>query len=183
MVQADDTISIGAFASAPNLWGSINDCNAYTYGCGAAQTIAVTTPPPDVCVDDHTPGTPAGLAAAQVGSCGNSTPLPKNTQQLKLSWNKVSPPADCTNFYYRGYQCLGAGCTPTVALPGFFTSEAANCSGTTCTSNIVDAGSNLNARAYRYAVSAVCEINNCSTAPTTRTWEGLASTVVGDPCP
>jgi hypothetical protein len=32
-------------------------------------------------------------------------------------------------------------------------------------------------------VSAVCEINNCPVAPTTRTWEGAVSGTVGDACP
>jgi hypothetical protein len=176
VVRDDDTISIGAFASAPNLWGNINDCNAYTYGCGAAQTIAVTTPPPDVCLNDHTPGTPGGVTSATSGNCSA-------TKELRLSWNKVAPTPDCTRMFYKGYQCEGAGCTPSVAINGFFTSEAANCSGTTCTSNLIAEGSKLNSKVYRFAVSAVCEINTCSTAPTTRTWEGALSPAVVDPCP
>jgi hypothetical protein len=141
----------------------------------------VHTPPPDFCNNDHTPSAPAGVTAARVGSdvCTGA-----GTSQMTLSWTKVAPPAECTSLYYRGYQCQGLGCTPTTPVNGFFTSDAVNCTGTSCTSNVISvAPSKISNRDFRFAVTAVCEINTCPVDPTTRTWEGPKSSTVGDACP
>ncbi|HWR97908.1 MAG TPA: hypothetical protein VN317_05740, partial [Candidatus Methanoperedens sp.] len=183
IVAAEDTINVGGYSSTINSWGAVDTCGGRSYSCGAAQTVTVHTPPPDVCVNDHTPATPSAPTAVKIGSCKNESVLPNNTKQLRLSWAKVAPTPDCTSMYYRGYSCEGAGCTPTLPINGFFTSEAANCTGATCTSNAIAMSSQLDSKVYRYAVSAVCEINTCPTAPTTRTWEGAMSTAVVDPCP
>ncbi|HEY5999654.1 MAG TPA: type II secretion system protein [bacterium] len=184
MVRADDTITIGGFESGPSGFGNLDVCTGHTYSCGAAQTVTVHTLGADVCADDHTPPVPSGVSTTKVGSCSTESVLPNNTKQLTVSWSKVSPPPGCTRMYYRGYQCETAGCTPSTPINGFFASEAGNCpGGTTCTSNQIAEASKLDSKVYRFAVSAVCEIDNCSTAPTIRTWESAVSGVADDPCP
>ncbi len=182
MVGLDDTILVGGYASSANSWGDVNACSGKTYSCGGQRVVTVEGAPVDICAPDHTPGSPSAPTAALVAGdrCTGT-----GTSRMTLSWNQVAAPPGCTSLYYRGYVCQDADCTPNTALNGFFTSTVANCSGSTCTSNEINLSpAKISNRVFRFAVSAVCEINTCPFAlNNTQTWESLKSAIVGDVCP
>jgi len=195
MVSANDTILVGGYASAPGSWGDVNACFGKTYSCGGAQQVVVATRPPDPCATDHYPPSITAAPVSSLVVAPDRFGVPKQDtctgtlNRQMLTWNSVAFPAACTatryTVYYSQYVTTGKEGSWTTYAPANFASNPV-CGGGTCTSELNPTPTKINGNQYRFAVTAVCELDTCQQwdgSTYTRTWESPSmSPDTGDAC-